>query len=180
MRRFMPTQRLLNLWFQYHPDGDIFWRKRRTCNSPYRPGTLAGYTMHKRRWVNLDNNAVPVARIIWVMHNGPIPEGYIVDHINQQTMDDRIENLRAIPHADNSHNKSMHKNNTSGCTGVHLHRDGKKPPRWYPRIMVRGKMITLGSFPLHEKHKAIEARLKANIQYGFHPNHGRNRTSVAT
>lgn len=33
-------------------------------------------------------------RAVWIYHNGPIPEGYEIHHINHNPSDNRIENLR--------------------------------------------------------------------------------------
>lgn len=44
-------------------------------------------------------NWQPYHRYIWIQHNGPIPEGYIVRFINGNTLDCRIENLELIPRA---------------------------------------------------------------------------------
>lgn len=40
-------------------------------------------------------------RVIWIMHNGPIPDGYEIDHINRVRNDNRIENLRLLTVAEN-------------------------------------------------------------------------------
>lgn len=34
---------------------------------------------------------------VWVQHNGPIPEGWVIHHINRDRDDNRIENLIAMP-----------------------------------------------------------------------------------
>lgn len=41
-------------------------------------------------------------RFIWESVYGSIPEGYDVDHINRDHNDNRIENLRLLPHAEHS------------------------------------------------------------------------------
>ena len=40
-------------------------------------------------------------QIVWHLHNGPLPEGFEIDHINGLKSDHRIENLRAVVHRDN-------------------------------------------------------------------------------
>lgn len=39
-----------------------------------------------------------VARLVYEAFFGAIPEGYDVDHINEDTRDNRLSNLQAIPH----------------------------------------------------------------------------------
>lgn len=51
----------------------------------------------KRVWRN-------VHRVVWEVHNGPVPEGLEIDHINRDKTDNRISNLRAVTHAANMKN----------------------------------------------------------------------------
>ena len=43
-------------------------------------------------------------RVIWEMHNGPIPEDRCIDHINRDKKDNRIENLRCVTTRQNNQN----------------------------------------------------------------------------
>jgi hypothetical protein len=40
-------------------------------------------------------------RAIYIFHNGEIPKGLEIDHINKDKMDDRIENLRLVTRSQN-------------------------------------------------------------------------------
>jgi len=59
--------------------------------------------------------------------------------------------------------------NTSGCVGVFLH---KPTGKWIASIGCNGKSVHLGYFS--EKQEAIATRKKAEINYGYHKNHGKN------
>lgn len=37
------------------------------------------------------------SRLTWVKHNGDIPDGYCIIHVNGDSCDDSIENLRCVP-----------------------------------------------------------------------------------
>lgn len=45
--------------------------------------------------------ALPVSNIVWIYYNDTIPEGYEVDHINENTLDNRIDNLQLLTPGDN-------------------------------------------------------------------------------
>lgn len=117
--------------------------------------------------VSVKSKPLYVHRIIWEMHNGPIPEGMEIDHINQVRTDNRIENLRLVSHQGNLKNQSMNSGNTSGHAGVSWFKRGGK---WRATIKVGGRQIHIGYFASFES--AVAARKAAEKQYGFHDNHG--------
>lgn len=110
-------------------------------------------------------------RIIWTMIHGLIPDGLVIDHINHNASDNRIGNLRLVHRIDNQRNMKKNIKNTSGVVGVGWYKNYQK---WTATIQVRGKAVKLGYFASFDD--AVEARRKANIKYGFHPNHGRHVT----
>ena len=111
-------------------------------------------------------------RIAWFMHYGEWPKDQI-DHINGDATDNRIENLRDVSNQENQRNKSRQSRNTSGVTGVHWHKRDKK---WIARIKVDKKDLYIGMFDTFEE--AVAARKEAEIKYGFHENHGRERVNA--
>lgn len=74
---------------------------------------LRGYTRTK-----LKGKMTFAHRIIWEMHNGEIPQGMEIDHINGVKNDNRIENLRCVDRMVNCKNAAMRKDNKTGQTGV--------------------------------------------------------------
>lgn len=84
-----------------------------------------------------------VHRIIYEMHNGPIPEGMQIDHINGIRSDNRVDNLRLATGAENSRNQKLSKDNTSGFKGVSWHSTSGK---WAAQIRINGKNKHLGLF----------------------------------
>ena len=105
-------------------------------------------------------------RVIWCMNYGPIPDGMYIDHINGNKADNRLENLRVVPHADNMKNKTIYKNNKTGYAGVYPY--GKK---FVSSICTGGKQKHIGVFNCVTS--AAVARAIAERQLGFHENHGR-------
>jgi len=68
--------------------------------------------------VKFNNKSVSVHRLIWVLFNGPIPDNMVIDHIDGDSTNNSIENLRCITKKLNCMNKKMSKANSSGSTGV--------------------------------------------------------------
>lgn len=101
-------------------------------------------------------NTYLVHRVIWELHNGPIPDGLDIDHKDRNPSNNRIDNLRLANKSQNNHNKAKQKNNTSGYKGVCWH---KCKNRWMARIKLHGVHYTLGYFKSPEDaHKAYCAK----------------------
>lgn len=80
------------------------------------------------------------------MHNEvtPCPNGFELDHINLNKLDNRRSNLRIATKAQNRRNQGMHKNNQTGFKGVSPTKSQKKP--YSAAIGISGQTIYLGSF----------------------------------
>lgn len=97
----MDIRRFHDAFFYW--DGGLYWRNplRRNAKREEAGGlavTLSGY----RRWcIQLDRKNIPRARVVWMMHHGAIPAGLQVDHINHDSLDDRIENLQLLTQLEN-------------------------------------------------------------------------------
>lgn len=100
-------------------------------------------------------------RIIWEMHNGPIPEGMMIDHADGNPFNNRLENLRLATPRQNTVNSRKRSTNKSGYPGVSW---SKSNGRWCASIRVHGKKKHLGLFDdPREAHKAYErASIAAN------------------
>lgn len=79
-------------------------------------------------------------RIIWEMFYGPIPDNMFIDHIDRDTTNNKIENLRLATKQQNNHNRG----NISGRVlpkGV-----TKVGNKYRVRIMYNGKYYDLGTY----------------------------------
>ena len=88
----------------------------------------------------------------------PTKEGYIVDHINRNKLDNRKSNLRYATKKVNAINRSISSKNTSGCIGVSIKKNGK-----YVAHIGCGKKISLGTYSSFEQAK--KARQEAEDKY---------------
>ena len=94
------------------------------------------------------------------MHRVLLPKFKIVDHINHNKRDNRKYNLREVTDSQNSMNKGIRSNNTSGVTGVYFKKESNK---WFAIITVNKKIINLGYFKNFED--AVKARKEAEEKY---------------
>lgn len=58
-------------------------------------------------------------RIVYQLEVGPISDGKIIDHINGDRSDNKIENLRVVDYITNSRNRKKSVKNRTGITGVY-------------------------------------------------------------
>lgn len=147
--------------FLYEPStGALFNKVKR--NSRAQKGAIVGWINDSGYLVTtVKGRKLRVHRIIWEMHNEPIPDGYEIDHINRIRNDNRISNLRLAT----SHEQNLnlgHRRSDSGITGVVFN---KKDQRWQAQIGHKGRHIYLGQYK--EKKAAIKARIEAEAKYGF-------------
>jgi len=61
-----------------------------------------------------------VHRIIWVLINGSISPEMVIDHLDGNPFNNKIENLSLKSTAGNMKNQKKYSNNTTGITGVKL------------------------------------------------------------
>jgi len=73
----------------------------------------------------------------------PLIDGYEVDHINLDTLDNRFSNLRYATRQQNASNRGLPKNNSTGIKGVGWHKASKK---WRATITCGQKSFHIGLF----------------------------------
>ena len=165
----------LKEWFEYH-NGHLIWKKP---VQKIKVGDIAGNLQRPSRpknkpyWkIGFQRKQYPAHRLIWIFHNGEIPEGMLCDHINGDSLDNRIENLRLVTQSGNNRNIKLPKNNKSGVCGVRWHSGAK---RWLAAIKINQKEKHLGSFK--EFDDAVKARISAEKKYNFETYQLNNRSS---
>jgi len=87
-------------------------------------------------------------RVAYEMLVGEIPEDKEIDHICQNKACVNPLHLRLATRIQNSGNKTIQKNNTSGIKGVHFY---KKRGNWTANIRINGHLKFLGYYPTKEE-----------------------------
>ncbi|WP_336295527.1 HNH endonuclease [Cronobacter dublinensis] len=169
---------------RYDPkDGLLYWKERPSehfANESYQArwnkryaGERAGkFMMNGYLKLAIDNKKYYAHRIVWVLKKKEWPQ--YIDHINGDRSDNRIENLRNVSRSQNQRNLKLSVRNTTGVIGV---TQDSRNGHYIAQVKIGDKNIHLGSFK--NLSDAAEARAKANIEYGFHENHGRKSSSEA-
>jgi len=127
------THEQLNHLF-YYKDGTLFWKNPSKYVSRFKDFPITSLDSKGYLRVGINGTRYAVHRIIYFMHYGYLPD--YVDHINNEKIDNRIENLRPCSNRENSYNAGLSKANKSGIKGVCWNKSIKK---WHVQITVNGK-----------------------------------------
>lgn len=164
----MITQEQLKQFLHYCPDTGVFtWLIKR---SGVRPGDKAGtHRKHDGKTyilISVNGKKYRAHRLAFLYMKGSMPD-MLCDHINGNGTDNRWCNLREVDSVNNNRNMRLRADNKSGTPGVYWN---KKDKRWQVQIKVGKKRGYVGQFKTLDE--AVEARLKAEREHGFHENHG--------
>lgn len=168
--RDLPSIDYLRQRLSYDPEtGQLCWKAHPVMPAKWNTrwaGKPALYGRHRQGYCKgrIDGKMMYAHRVAWAIHHGAWPDGQI-DHINHDTSDNRIANLREVSKRENARNLPLLRSNSTGVAGVY-HRDNK----WVAMIRVDRELRHLGYFAKFED--AVAARKAAEAKHGFHANHG--------
>jgi uncharacterized protein YeaC (DUF1315 family) len=133
----------------YNPEtGDLVWKQLRNSKRIGQKANcldLSGYVQ-----INISGYVYKGHRIAWAIYYGKWPDG-IIDHINGQRNDNRIQNLRECDHQTNCQNmRNGSCKNVTGYIGVHVSERSSKEKKYRAKIHLNGKQIHLGGYPTPE------------------------------
>jgi hypothetical protein len=159
------TVDLLNHLFEYDKEtGNLIWKIQ---NQGARKGSIAGALRPDGRYqIAINNKLYLTHRLVFLMHKGYLPE--ILDHINNDAGDNRIENLRAASRSQNGYNSKLASNNKSGYKGVSWLKENKK---WRASITFNKKTIYLGRFDNVEEAAEVVRKAREEL-HGEFAHHG--------
>ena len=153
------TPELLHSLFRYE-DGKLI---RRVNSRKAKAGAEAGFKSGRYLRVRVNGKQHMVHRIVFMMHHGYLPE--VLDHINNDAFDNRIENLREATQSQNCMNRRLRSDNKLGVPNVYQ----KSPTRFGVNISVNGKTKHIGYFKNMELAELVaqEARIKHHKEFAY-------------
>jgi hypothetical protein len=151
----LPSKNYLNSILRYEKEtGFVYWKHSdlivKSC--------VRCLSKYKR--IMIDKIPYVLHRVIYQMHYGNLMPDEVIDHIDQDKQNNRIENLRKADVFLNNQNQGNRKNNTSGYKGVSW---SKQKNKWRATITVNRKHKTLGFF--HSKEDAYACYLSAKEMF---------------
>jgi hypothetical protein len=147
---FTIDQAFLKARYIYEPDTGKFISRRLERE--------IGWIEQGYKYIEIKGKDYPVHRLIWMYLLDRWPET-MIDHINNDKLDNRMINLREVNHSQNMQNRAIRE---SGYKGVFPYLKG----RWRTAIGYKGKQINLGSYDTKEE--AFEIYCKAAKVFHTH------------
>lgn len=133
-------------------------------------GDLIGCTADGYRKLAILGCKWIISRLVWAAEYGEWPPGE-VDHINGNTFDDHIDNLRVGGSVLNGGNKKLYANNKTGYVGVKLHAATGK---YHSQATINKKRYHIGVYLTAEEATNARANFLSQINHQFTTRHGSN------
>lgn len=152
------TQEYLLSIFEYK-DGELYWKNPK--NKKF-VGLLAGCIDSKGyRIIRLNGKNLSAHRIIFMMHNGYLPNK--LDHKDCNPSNNNIENLRPATNNENGYNTKLNKSNKSGIKGICFDKTSNK---WQVGFRINGRYTYFGKY-----HDIDYAKFVVDaMRYKYHKN----------
>jgi hypothetical protein len=142
----MITKELLHELFDYK-DGNLY---RKTNCGGMKVGDICGWITvcngRKYKKLKINKKTVYLHHAIYIFHYGYLPKR--IDHKDNNSLNNKIENLRPCTQSLNIANSEKRKTNTSGYKGVSFRSDTKK---WQASLTKNYKKISLGCYKTAEE-----------------------------
>ena len=151
--------------FQYK-NGELYWKKLNFINQIKIGDKVDSIDkINKYKTIKFNNKSYKSHQLIFLYHHGYIPKE--IDHIDGNSLNNNINNLREVTHQQNSWNQKKNRSHNGKPTssiykGVSWHKQIKK---WVVRIRIDGKNKSLGVFD-NEKVAAFIYNIYAIKYYG--------------
>lgn len=126
-------------YLSYDPiSGLILWEKSPTNST--KANTEAGTIDCGRKRIKFKGRRYPYSSVAWFLFYGEWPKN-IIDHIDGDSLNNKIENLRDVSTRENQSNMAVHRKGHLVGSTFNRHRN-----KWHSRIWHNGKSVHLGFY----------------------------------
>jgi hypothetical protein len=155
----MITAEELRKLLAYDADTGVFvWKVSR--GNDIGVGSAAGSANGRnRKYIRVNGKKYQAHRLAWLYVYGTWPADQL-DHVDGNTLNNCIENLREATNAENCQNRGIRSDNKSGYMGVSWRKDMHK---WEAQIQRQGRKYQLGFFETPEAAHAAYLNAKAEL-----------------
>lgn len=159
--------------FYLHEDGTVR-RKQNGYHNRYKkddiviPFQLCShgyYGIH----IPTTRRTIPYHHLLLVLNDVDIPDNAVIDHINGDTTDNSISNIRIVTQQINCRNRRKRNDNTTGITGI-----TKAGNSYIVRVQLNGTRKYLGSrTTLEEAKELLDSYNSIMLSDGYTERHGK-------
>lgn len=154
-----PSQDTLKEYF-YIVDGK-FVRKIRTGSSTSIGDVVNGYVLSNgRRYMKFNDEHFAYHRLVWIYHYGNIPEDKELDHVDGNSLNNDISNLRLANRIENNQNRGSCGSNTGHKDIVKYSKNKNGREYWYYMVGVK-----LNGKAKRKNFPCTEEGLRSAIEY---------------
>lgn len=108
----------LNKLLYYCEESPSFLRWRDNGNK-HKKDEVAGCLTAERPVVRLDKRLYKISRVVWCLNNGEIDGTLYIDHIDRNSRNNKIDNLRLVSVKINNKNLTVRKTNKFKLSGIY-------------------------------------------------------------
>lgn len=125
----------------YYKEGELYNKVNRGTKAKA-DCVVKGHLNNKNGYcyITIQGRTRSVHQCVWELHNGPVPKGMQIDHINRDKTDNRIENLRVVSPRDNQLNRK------DNSPGFRKHRN-----KWQAFLTYYDRFVYMGVFNTKEE-----------------------------
>ena len=157
------SQDRLHELFEYK-DGQLIWKISRGGSA--KKGSVAGRKVKQNyTQIEVDRKTYYLHRLVFIYHNGYCPK--ILDHIDGNPDNNKLENLREATMSENQMNSKLNVNSSTKMKNVNWNTEANK---YRVELSVNGKNKFIGYYndPELAELVAIEARDKYHGRFARH------------
>lgn len=159
----MKQERVKEL-FDYK-DGNLYWKvqKQKVKMGNVAGGLLRKYGNKTDYWaIGIEGKTYKAHRLIWLYHYGYMPP--MIDHIDGNGLNNKIENLRIATPSQNSFNKKLSSKSKSGIKNVQW---VAKLNKWKVEMCAFKRKVYIGLFENIEEAEIAASAARAQLHGDF-------------